>query len=143
MLTSHYFCIQPLPQIDMQITSVEKKLESFREIREKLRKGRESAEEAYRAKVTKFLTANEVKLKIEDAYESAQKPKLLQAIHAAHEEVVANDSTVNNTKQELAALHDNARACDTHIASLEAELQPKAHKVLAHLFTHMQSCCLC
>ena len=84
-----------------------------------------------------------MKLNIEDAYKSSQKPKLLQAIHVAHEKMVTNESTVNKTEQELATLHDKASACDTNMASLKAELQQKADKVLAHLFMHMQSCCLC
>ena len=86
-----------------------------------------------------------MKLNIEDAYASAQEPELLQAIYVAHEKVVANENTVNKTEQELAKLrlHDKASACDTNMASLKAEREQKALQVLAHLFIHMQSCCLC
>ena len=86
-----------------------------------------------------------MKLNIEDAYKSSQKLKLLQAIHVAHEKVVANENTVNKTEQELAKLrlHDKASACDTNMASLKAELEQRARKVLAHLFIHVHPCCLC
>ena len=85
------------------------------------------------------------KLNIEDAYTSSQKLKLLQAIHVAHEKMVANENTVNKTEQELATLrlHNKASASDTNMASLKAEREQKAREVLAHFFIHMQPSCLC
>ena len=91
---------------------------------------------AYRAKVAKFLPANEVKLNIEDAHASAQKPKLLQAIHLAHTRAVAIGDKIEAREQELAAQLEAARERDTNLASLKAELLQKEDKVIIRLHVH-------
>ena len=127
---------------NMQIALHEKSLESLAEKRDELLKARDSAEAECRTRATAGggLAEQEVKEIIEEARELLQKPKLLQAIHVAHQAVVANNEAIKHEKQELTRLREQARECDTNMPSLKAELQQKENEVHTRLLMHTRTC---